>query len=69
MKNYEVEKCLCGKEKRMERSMVIMIVIKVMVSINLKGEVDYLEKFHGQSNRRSYRKIHKNLLFKKQNKA
>jgi len=65
MKNLEVEKCLCGKEKRMEDSMVIMIVIKVMGSINLKEEVDYLEKFHGQSNRKSYRKIHKNLLFKK----
>ena len=66
MKNFEVEKCLYGKEKRMEDLMIIMIVIKVMVSINLKEEVDYLEKFHGQSNRKSFRKIHKNLLFKKQ---
>ena len=69
MKNFEVENCLYVKEKRMEGLMVIMIVIKVMENINLKEEVDYLEKFHGQSNRKSYRKIHINLLLKKQSQA
>jgi hypothetical protein len=52
MKNLEVEKFQLGKEKRMEDLMVIMIVIKVMGSINLKEEADYLEKFHGQLKRK-----------------
>jgi hypothetical protein len=52
MKNFEVEKFQLGKEKRMEDLMVIMIVIKVMGSINLKEEADYLEKFHGQLKRK-----------------
>jgi len=52
MKNFEVEKCQLGKEKRMEDSMVIMIVIKVTVSINLKEEADYQEKFHGRLKRK-----------------
>jgi hypothetical protein len=52
MKNFEVEKCQLGKEKRMEDLMVIMIVIKVTVSINLKEEADYQEKFRGRLKRK-----------------